>query len=130
MASHAEKETGCHTEEKKEHSSCCHDHQHHTAKSNIPDDPNAIYICPMHLEIEQVGPGTCPICGMALEPKAISLDQGPNPELADMTLRFWIGLALALPVFILEMGEHLFPGTVSSLISPQISVWVQFALAT
>ena len=54
------------------------------------------------------GPGTCPICGMALEPAIATADKGPNPELIDMTRRFWIGLALALPVFLLEMGGHLF----------------------
>src|SRR5437667_107509 len=62
-----------------------------------------IYTCPMHPEIRQVGPGSCPICGMALEP-VIATAGGRNPELADMTRRFWIGLALALPVVALEMG--------------------------
>ena len=61
----------------------------------------------MHPEIRQVGPGACPICGMALEPELVTADAGPNPELADMTRRFWIGLALTLPVFALEMGGHL-----------------------
>ena len=50
-----------------------------------------IYTCPMHPEIRQVGPGSCPICGMALEPETVTADAGPNPELADMTRRFWIG---------------------------------------
>ena len=66
-----------------------------------------IYTCPMHPQIRQVGPGSCPICGMALEPEVASFDSGPNPELADMTRRFWIGLALTAPVFVLEMGGHL-----------------------
>ena len=66
-----------------------------------------IYTCPMHPEIRQVGPGACPICGMALEPELVSADDAPNAELIDMTRRFWIGLALTLPVFILEMGAHL-----------------------
>ena len=66
----------------------------------------AIYTCPMHPEIQQVGPGTCPICGMALEPMTVTADSGPNHELADMTRRLWVGLALAIPVFILEMGGH------------------------
>ena len=67
-----------------------------------------IYTCPMHPEIRQVGPGTCPICGMALEPETVDARRrGPNPELVDMTRRFWIGLVLALPVFVLEMGGHL-----------------------
>ena len=69
--------------------------------------PDAIYTCPMHPEVRQVGPGSCPICGMALEPLEVTADAGPNPELADMTRRFWVGLALALPVFALEMGGHL-----------------------
>ena len=66
----------------------------------------AIYTCPMHPQIRQAGPGACPICGMALEPEIAGADSGPNPELADMTRRFWIGLALALPVMVLEMGGH------------------------
>src|SRR4249919_287898 len=65
-----------------------------------------IYTCPMHPQIRQAGPGTCPICGMALEPVEPVSGGGPNPELADMTRRFWIGLALAAPVVALEMGEH------------------------
>ena len=93
-----------------------------------PEDPDAIYTCPMHPEIEQVGPGSCPICGMALEPKEVSRDAGPNPELVDFTRRFWIGLVLTLPVFVLEMGAHLFPGL--HILPPAMSNWVQFALAT
>jgi len=65
-----------------------------------------IYTCPMHPEIRQVGPGNCPICGMALEPAIATADSGPNPELADMTRRFWVSLVLALPVLALEMGGH------------------------
>ena len=61
----------------------------------------------MHPEVRQVGPGSCPICGMALEPEQISLDDAPDPELIDMTRRFWIALALTIPVFALEMGSHL-----------------------
>lgn len=91
-------------------------------------DPDAIYTCPMHPEVEQVGPGSCPICGMALEPKEVSRDAGPNPELVDFTRRFWIGLVLTLPVFVLEMGAHLFPGL--HILPPAMSNWVQFALAT
>ncbi len=64
-----------------------------------PVKPGAIYTCPMHPEIRQVGPGSCPICGMALEPLDVTAEQGPNVELIDMQRRFWIGLALALPVF-------------------------------
>lgn len=64
----------------------------------------------MHPQIRNIGPGSCPICGMALEPDLVSLDDQPNPELADMTRRFWVGLALALPVIVLEMGGHMVGG--------------------
>jgi len=87
-----------------------------------------IYTCPMHPEIRQVGPGSCPICGMALEPDLITADAGPNPELADMTRRFWIGLVLTVPVFALEMGGHL-TGLMMRL-SPATSGWIQLVLAT
>ncbi|WKA28762.1 heavy metal translocating P-type ATPase [Bradyrhizobium roseum] len=95
-------------------------------KAAVPE--GTIYTCPMHPEIRQVGPGSCPICGMALEPDVVSLDAPPNPELADMTRRFWIGLALALPAIILEMGGHLIGG--HGLIDPTLSNWIQFAFAT
>ena len=86
-----------------------------------------IYTCPMHPEVRQVGPGSCPICGMALEPETVSLDDKPDPELIDMTRRFWIALALTLPVFVLEMTVHL--GGIQ-LLDPQTSNWLGFALAT
>jgi len=70
----------------------------------------AIYTCPMHPQIRQEGPGACPICGMALEPELATADSGPNPELADMTRRFWIGGVLSLPAVVLEMGGHLIGG--------------------
>lgn len=89
--------------------------------------PDAIYTCPMHAQIRQVGPGSCPICGMALEPAEVSLDDAPSAELADMTRRFWIGLILTAPVFILEMGGHLVG---LHLMSIQTSNWVQLSLAT
>ncbi|QDW35789.1 heavy metal translocating P-type ATPase [Bradyrhizobium sp. KBS0727] len=95
-------------------------------KAAVPE--GAIYTCPMHPEIRQVGPGSCPICGMALEPEVASLDDAPNPELADMTRRFWIGLALAVPAVVLEMGGHLVGG--HGLIDPTLSNWIQFAFAT
>ena len=97
-------------------------------RAPAPVIAGAIYTCPMHPQIRQEGPGACPICGMALEPETITADAGPNPELADMTRRFWIALALAAPVFVLEMGGHVFghgfmlPGKTSDI--------VQLALAT
>jgi Cu+-exporting ATPase len=88
----------------------------------------AIYTCPMHPQIRQVGPGSCPICGMALEPELAGSDTGPNPELVDMTRRFWIGLALAVPVFVLEMGAHI--AGAHNWVDPTLSNYVQFAFAT
>src|SRR6185369_12971511 len=75
----------------------------------VAPEPSAgkIYTCPMHPQIRQSGPGNCPICGMALEPVVATADAGPNHELIDMSRRFWIGLALAIPVMALEMGGHL-----------------------
>src|ERR1044071_2427972 len=92
-----------------------------------PVQEGAIYTCPMHPEIRQVGPGACPVCGMALEPVEITSEAAPNHELIDFTRRFWIGLVLTLPVFLLDMGSHLFG---LELLSPQTSNLVQFALAT
>jgi Cu+-exporting ATPase len=91
--------------------------------------PGTIYTCPMHPEIRQIGPGACPICGMALEPASVGAEAGPNPELVDMSRRFWIGLALTAPVFVLAMSEHL-PGGLGHGFSHQASSWIQMALAT
>lgn len=88
----------------------------------------AIYTCPMHPEIRQQGPGSCPICGMALEPEIATADTGPNPELVDFTRRFWIGLALTLPVFVLEMGAHIVGA--HGWVDPVLSSYIQFAFAT
>jgi len=103
----------------------------HTSQAGTPhaDLPaGTIYTCPMHPQIRQVGPGTCPICGMALEPEVASLDTAPNPELADMTRRFWIGLVLAAPAVVLEMGGHLVGG--HGLIDQTLSNWIQLVFAT
>ncbi|WP_144776971.1 heavy metal translocating P-type ATPase [Marinobacter maritimus] len=93
-----------------------------------PVAPGTMYTCPMHPEIRQQGPGDCPICGMGLEPEQVSLEDGPSAELTDMTRRFWIGLFLALPVFLLEMGGHL--TGLDHIVSPQVSNWIQLVLAT
>ena len=85
------------------------------------------YTCPMHPEVRQVGPGSCPICGMALEPEQVSLDQGPDPELIDMTRRFWIALALTLPLFVIEMGSHF---GAMHLLPSAWSNWISLALST
>jgi P-type Cu+ transporter len=88
----------------------------------------AIFTCPMHLQIRQVGPGFCPICGMALEPELPAAEAPLNPELADMTRRFWVALALALPVVALEMGGHL--TNLHVLLGQKSSNWLQFVFAT
>ncbi|AMK21617.1 heavy metal translocating P-type ATPase [Sphingobium sp. TKS] len=87
-----------------------------------------IWTCPMHPEVQRPGPGTCPICGMALEPVTPSLDDGPSAEYADMKRRFVIGLVLSLPVVALEMGGHLLG--LNRLVGQQMSNWLQMALAT
>ncbi|HEY3718995.1 MAG TPA: HAD-IC family P-type ATPase, partial [Roseiarcus sp.] len=93
-----------------------------------PEPPGTIFTCPMHPEIRQQGPGSCPICGMALEPEQATADAAPNEELRDMTRRFWIGAALALPVFGLEMASHVL--NLHEVLSARTSTWIQFALST
>ncbi|MDQ3748428.1 MAG: heavy metal translocating P-type ATPase [Acidobacteriota bacterium] len=86
------------------------------------------YTCPMHPEIVQIGPGSCPICGMALEPKVLTLDDKPDPEYVDMKRRFWISAVLTVPVFTLAMAEML--PNFHEFISAKTSLWIQFVLAT
>ena len=95
-------------------------------QERVPE--GTIYTCPMHPQIRQVGPGFCPICGMALEPERASLQEGPSAELIDMRRRFWIGTVLTVPVAALEMGGHVFG--LQHLLGQQISNWIQLALAT
>jgi P-type Cu+ transporter len=110
-----------------------HDHCHRPADARSPAKPppapeGTIYTCPMHPQIRQRGPGFCPICGMALEPELASAEAAPNPEVADMTRRFWIALVLTLPVLALEMGGHL--TNLHMLLGQNWSNWLQFVLAT
>jgi Cu+-exporting ATPase len=93
-----------------------------------PMPAGTIFTCPMHPEVRQEGPGSCPICGMALEPEIATAEAGPNPELTDMTRRFWIGLALTIPVVVLEMGGHLLG--LHRFIAPPLSNGLQFLFAT
>ncbi|MHC0070931.1 copper-transporting P-type ATPase [Corynebacterium variabile] len=106
-------------------------HAHHdsTPTTQTSASDGVEYTCPMHPEVRQIGPGTCPKCGMALEPVKASDATGPDPELADMTRRFWIAAALAVPVMVLSM---LFPivSALEDLIPMAVSQWIQFALAT
>lgn len=98
------------------------------ARTEEPMPDGTIYTCPMHPQIRQVGPGSCPICGMALEPVLATAETGPSHELTDMTRRFWIGLVLSLPVVALEMGGHI--TGLDHYIGQQASNWVQMLLAT
>ena len=100
-------------------------HRHAAHGSTTAD--GAIYTCPMHPQIRQVGPGMCPICGMPLEPVVATAETGPSAELVDMTRRFWVGLALSVPVLLLETGVHLFEW---HWLPQQTSNWIQGALAT
>lgn len=106
----------------------CHSH------SKIKIDPknisaNALYTCPMHSEIEQVGPGSCPLCGMALEPKDVAVEEDQT-ELLDMTRRFWICSLLAFPTLLLVMLDHLPGKPLEAYISSTMALWIEFALAT
>ena len=111
------------------HGNAHHDHTNHGAPAANPAPAGTVFTCPMHSEVRQVGPGDCPKCGMALEPETASAESGPNLELIDMTRRFWIGLVLTLPIFVLAMAEHI-PGLhIEELVSPAGSGWTQFILA-
>ncbi len=118
-----------------------HGHEHHHAGDQLRSNqaaPGAAratalssgskWTCPMHPEIVRDGPGSCPICGMALEPILPTADAGPNPELRYMSRRFWISLALTLPIVALEMGRHLF--SIDTIVPPGLNGWIQLALAT
>ena len=100
------------------------------APAPAPSAPGAEYTCPMHPEIVRPGPGTCPICGMALEPRVATAQDERNPELDDMTRRFWISLALTLPVLFLAMGEMLPLPRVREWLAGPLAGWAQLALAT
>ena len=95
----------------------------------VPGADEVEYTCPMHPEIRQMGPGACPICGMALEPVTVTADMGPSAELRDMTRRFWIGTVLTVPVIVLEMGRHLIDPLYDAIPS-DVSAWAQLLLAT
>lgn len=100
-----------------------------SARPAAESAPGTVWVCPMDPEVRQDHPGPCPICGMALEPEMVSAQNMPNAELIDMQRRFRVGLVLALPVFLLEMGGHLFPA-LHHLVPMHVSTWVQMLLAT
>ena len=108
------------------------EHRHQVAEKQLPPPAmlgeGTVYTCPMHPQVRQIGPGNCPICGMALEPEVATLETGPSPELVDMSRRFWVGLVLSIPVLALEMGGHL--TNLHMMLGPQTSNWLQMVLAT
>lgn len=107
--------------------STCHGtHQSTNKQHNLTDSENAVYICPMHPEVKQIGPGACPICGMDLEPELVDANEGENEDYRRMRFRFIVSVILTLPVFILAMGEHLFKVFENGLISG----WIQAILTT
>ncbi|AAK65247.1 copper-transporting P-type ATPase [Sinorhizobium meliloti] len=99
-----------------------------TEGSQVPTMEGVIYTCPMHPQVRQIGPGNCPICGMALEPAVVTAETGPSAEFVDMRRRFWIGLVLTSPVLALEMGGHL--TNLHMLLGAQTSNWLQLVFAT
>ena len=100
------------------------------ADAKIAVGNDGAYTCPMHPEIRRTGPDSCSICGMSLEPSGAAEMSGPDPELVDMTRRFWAGVALAVPVVVLDMGASLPGMNLSRYVSPHVSVWLQFLFAT
>src|SRR5262245_49224909 len=114
-----------------------HDRRDRVAREGTGAEPSStrkagsrptVYVCPMHPQIRRPEPGNCPICGMALEPEVTTAETGPSPELTDMTRRFWIGLALSVPVVALEMGGHL--TGLHQWLGQRTGNWIQLLLAT
>jgi Cu+-exporting ATPase len=128
-----------------DHDHSCHDHSNHghahgagkaDAKGGeydtVPDGYNGtIYTCPMHAQVRHPGPGSCPICGMGLEPETISLEEdGPNPELVDFTRRMWVGVALTIPLLIITMPIYLGYPQIREFFGEQTSLWIEVLLST
>jgi Cu+-exporting ATPase len=98
-----------------------------------PSHPRTLapeYTCPMHPEVRQRGPGSCPICGMALEPVEVTLEESPNEELVDMSRRFWWSLVLTIPILAFMVSEVLPGQPLHHLVPPRVMTWIEFALAT
>ena len=96
----------------------------------MPEAGGVLWTCPMHSQIVRKEPGSCPICGMALEPMTPSAGDTANRELRDMTRRFWVGVALSLPLLAIVMAEHFDKPALDAVISPRLAVWAQLILAT
>lgn len=117
-----------------------HAHGHSAAKTGeeggrydtVPaGHQGAVYTCPMHAEVRQTEPGSCPICGMGLElESATMVEDGPNPELVDFTRRFWVGAVLTLPLLVLTMGPYLGFGGVRDIFGERTTLWIELVLGT
>jgi Cu+-exporting ATPase len=110
-----------------------HGHAHAPAPARPPAPApaaGAIYTCPMHPEVRQLGPGSCPKCGMALEPETVTHEEAENPELRDMSRRFWISAPLALVLFVIAMSDMIPGRPLQSWIGPSRVGWIEWALAT
>jgi len=115
------------------HGEHCSHHKHQLSEvltTVVSEDVGVVYTCPMHPQVRQKQPGSCPICGMALEPETVSLDEGPDPELIDMTRRFWVAAVLSFPLALVVMGAHLIPGLSHEFLDSQASKWIQMFMAT
>jgi Cu+-exporting ATPase len=112
------------------HAHSGHEHSAHAAPNQVArgDQSQVEYTCPMHPQVRQMGPGHCPICGMALEPVLATAEAGESPELRDMMKRFWVGTVLTVPALALEMGGHLM--NLNHLLGQQLSNWIQLLLGT
>ena len=113
-----------------------HENDGHAAKGGGDYDTvpvgysGAVYTCPMHAEVRQPHPGSCPICGMGLELESAAMDEGPNPELVDFTRRFWVGTVLTIPLLVLTMGPYVgFPG-VREIFGERATLWIELVLGT
>lgn len=102
----------------------------HREKTNSQVTSDTVFTCPMHPEIRQKGPGTCPICGMALEPEKVTLEQGENPELVDFSKRFKVSLFLSIPLFLLAMSDMIPGQPLQHSVNSTLLIYVQFLLAT
>lgn len=109
--------------------SCCHDHDSSSKSKRTDPLGEGEYTCPMHPEVRKSGPGSCPVCGMSLEPVVVSASDQQDPELQDMTRRLWVAISLSIPLLIRVMGGHLIPG-LHNLFTSSYDLWFQFALAT
>ncbi len=105
-----------------------HGHGHGDAEEVAP--PGTIYTCPMHPEVRQVGPGSCPKCGMALEPEVPTSAPADDSELRDMTRRFWVALALTLPLFVISMGDMLLDHRIAHELGHRTKTFLELGLAT